>query len=165
MPTLDLKLLKEAVANRKAHRPPEAGPGGRRLTGSKQIVRDNFVRLTKMQKDGATWVDIAEGLAAQGVTQGNNEPITAKRLTALISAVKKERAKKLVIAEVRASRPDLRVDVGGAKATAAINRGQERLSLSPELTKTPSSIGPDHRTEEDIRRANFEKHSALFRKE
>ena len=40
------------------------------------------------REDGATWTEIAAGLAAQGVTQGDGQPITGRRLTALMHNIR-----------------------------------------------------------------------------
>ncbi len=40
------------------------------------------------REDGATWTEIVAGLAAQGVTQGDGQPITGRRLTALMHNIR-----------------------------------------------------------------------------
>jgi hypothetical protein len=52
-------------------------------TGATEIVRKHFAELQRMHyQDGASWIEIAAGLAKQGVTQGDGKPITGRRLTA-----------------------------------------------------------------------------------
>ncbi|WP_425375025.1 hypothetical protein [Methylobacterium brachiatum] len=61
------------------------------------IVRAHLETFEQMHRDGASWVDIAAGLAAQGVMQGTGEaaqPITARRLTALMASVRRERERR-----------------------------------------------------------------------
>lgn len=60
------------------------------------MIRKNIRQLERMrEEDGATWTEIAAGLAAQGVTQGDGKPITGRRLTALMHniRVQKERSR------------------------------------------------------------------------
>ena len=108
---LNLSQLKQSVNQKKAGRPDGVGPGGWKLTGSKQIVRDHLPAFDELKAAGATWVEIAAGLAAQGVIQGDNKPMTSKRLTALVSAVRKEAAKKKTDILHRAKRTDV---IGGS---------------------------------------------------
>lgn len=145
---IDLKQLKRAVAHRQASRPAGVAPGGRRATGSMAIVRQHLAQFDRMRADGATWAEIAAGLAEQGVTQGEGqEPITARRLTALVTLVRQAEAKRAASIAKRAHRPD-------APPEGAISP----LTLSTDLA-TPA-------TEPEIRRASPEeinRHAALAR--
>jgi hypothetical protein len=154
---LDLKRLKTDVQQCDQDRP--ADWGGRRLTGAMAIVRDNMKEIEALRDAGASWVSIAEGLARQGVTQGDNQPITAKRLTALIASVKRQAARKAEKLALRAQRQDL-------PPSAPPKRGSPLVKLARELTDpSRQEARGSSPTEEDIRQANFDKHSNLFRKD
>ncbi len=157
---LDLRKLKGDVAKRQAARPVGIAPGGRRATGSMAIVRQHLAEFDALRAKGATWAEIASGLAEQGVTQGENqEPITAKRLTSLVSFVRKAEAKRVAAI---AARKDL-AGTGGAQKVAAPKAGS-RLSLSPELA-SPTPAKGDEVSEDEIRREAFAKHSRFFGKD
>lgn len=90
---IDLKRLRGDVKRLKADR--VASPIGKVKTGATEIIRSNFDELERLHReDGATWTEIASGLAAQGVTQGKGQPLTGRRLTALMHNIR-TRAEKL----------------------------------------------------------------------
>ncbi len=154
MPKLDLKRLAKDVDVLRKSRPADLGPGGRRLTGAMAIVRDNLEALEALHASGTTWVDIAAGLAAQGVTQGNGDPITGNRLTALRASVKRQAAKRAERQARRSVRPDLRRERPSARPEVT-----PRLTLSKDLA--PSRPADDEASsetsEEAIRRENLAK--------
>lgn len=165
MPKLDLKrLVKDVDALRKS-RPADLGPGGRRLTGAMAIVRDNREALEALHAAGTSWVDIAAGLSAQGLMQGEGDPLTGKRLTALIASVKRQAAKRAEAEARRKARPDLpRPSVPrppGLSPRAATSR------LAPELQPRSSPPPGDDAplSEAEIRRMQAERHSHLFKKD
>jgi hypothetical protein len=123
------------------------------------IVRDNLQEIEALKAGGNSWVAIAAGLAEQGVTQGDHQPLTAKRLTALIASVKRQAALRAVKAEARDQRRDLRPQ-------RSQKSPEVPLRLSNELTRLQQETAPAaSMTEEEIRLANFDKHSAIFRKD
>lgn len=125
---------------------------GRRVTGSMQIIRDNLAEIEGLHRSGATWVDIAAGLAAQGVMQGDGQPITSKRLTSLIASIRRQDDTRRAKATARAARPDLMKRQPDRALTSM------RIGLSAELQTTlqmPASAADDD-TEETIRRRQYE---------
>lgn len=85
--SIDLERLRDHVKSLKAERPES--PIGKVKSGATEIIRRNRHELERMHhQDGATWTEIAAGLAAQGVTQGDGLPITGRRLTALMHNIK-----------------------------------------------------------------------------
>ena len=123
------------------------------------VVRDNLKEIEALNAAGKSWVAIAAALAKQGVTQGDNQPITSKRLTALIASVKRQAARKAEKHAARSQRQDL------LSAPSPDHRGSP-LKLAHELTHGARQEEPSaSMTEEEIRRANFDKHSSLFKKE
>lgn len=114
------------------------------------IVRENLEAFEAMHRDGASWVDIAAALAAQGVTQGTGDaalPITARRLTALMASVRRERERHARAGRARVRRSDLgptaQAEAGDLAAPSPVptpssvaRSGPERitLQLAPELT-------------------------------
>ena len=161
VPKLDLKRLRADVKRIEDNRPADRGPGGRRITGSMAIVRENLPALLEMRAKGGRWVDIAAGLALQGVTQGaGNEPITGKRLTALIASIRKQEARK---AEKQAQRAQRR-DVGKPFEGGASSRS--KLRLAPELTRRQAPAQTDSAAaEEAIRRSGLATVQALFKQD
>lgn len=84
---IDLKILRDHVHSLKAER--QDSPIGKIKSGATEIIRQNIAELERMHReDGATWTEIAAGLAAQGVTQGDGQPITGRRLTALMHNIR-----------------------------------------------------------------------------
>ena len=157
MPKLDLKRLKADIEQ--SEKDLSADPSGRRLTGAMAIVRDHLSEIEALKASGKSWVVIAAALAKQGVTQGDNQPITAKRLTALIASVKRQAASKAAKEALRAHRKDL-------LPPQQPERRASPLRLARELTEPVRQAAPiSAMTEEEIRQSNFEKHSNLFRKD
>ena len=171
MPKLDLKRLAKDVDTLRNDRPVDRGPGGRRLTGAMEIVRDNLEALEALKAAGSTWVEIAAGLAAQGVTQGEGEPITGKRLTSLCASVKRQAAQKAAAEARRLARLDLQ-----RRSTSAIARGPAAPDLAsdasgsrlaPELQPRSAPVPPDDAplSEAEIRQLQADKHRHLFKKD
>jgi hypothetical protein len=157
MAKLDLKRLSADIENSEKERASDQG--GRRLTGAMAVVRDNLAEIEALKADGKSWVAIAVGLAQQGVTQGDHQPITAKRLTALIASVKRQAANKAARQALRANRKDLSPPSQPERRVAPVRLARELTEPARPETEIPSM------TEEDIRKSNFEKHADLFRKD
>jgi|SRR3954470_1555441 hypothetical protein len=89
---IDLERLRNYVKQLKADR--QDSPIGKTKSGATQVIRNNLEELERMyREDGVTWTEIAAGLAAQGVTQGDSQPITGRRLTALMHNIKVQEEK------------------------------------------------------------------------
>lgn len=89
---IDLERLRTDVKKLKADR--QDSPIGKTKSGATQVIRSNLAELERMyREDGATWTEIAAGLAAQGVTQGDGQPITGRRLTALMHNIRRQASK------------------------------------------------------------------------
>lgn len=144
MPSLDLPRLRRDLARRRAQRPETPG---RRVHGSMAIVRQHLEAFEQMHRDGVSWVDLAAALAAQGVMQGAGpatRPITARRLTALVASVRRERMRRARAERDRAARPDLR----RPNRAAGPQPPSEPLTLSPDLeTGDPGPSDPASSTE------------------
>src|ERR1700722_6059126 len=90
---IDLKRLQSDVKRLKASR--INSPIGKVKTGATEVIRRHFDELERMRhEEGASWTEIAAGLAAQGVTQGDGQPLSGRRLTALMHNIR-VRAEKL----------------------------------------------------------------------
>ena len=159
--SIDVKKLRRTVAARQAARPAGVGLGGRVGTGAMALVRSNLAALDELRAGGATWAEIAAGLAEQGMTQGAGEPITAKRLTALVTLVRKAEATRAAKISVRQGREDLaaerKVDAKRAAGT--------KLQLAAELTSSPAAVNVHGPSEGEIRREAFDRHDHLFKKD
>ena len=158
MPRIDLKRLKTDVAALQAKRPAKLGLGGRPLTGAMACVRENLAALEAMKSVEVTWTDIATALAAQGVVQGQDgQPLTGRRLTALIASVKRQDARRAAKSAMRLKRSDALFPSQTPLAS--------RARLAPELSRPdPNLLEKPADAEEKIRLANFHKHGDLFKK-
>lgn len=102
---IDLKSLRDYVKLLKAER--QDSPIGKIKSGATEIIRTNLRELERMHReDGATWTEIAAGLAAQGVTQGDGQPITGRRLTALMHNIRVQEERLLAREKGATSAPD-----------------------------------------------------------
>lgn len=156
---VDLKRLRGDVKRLKAAR--VVSPIGKIKTGATEIIRNNFDELERLHhEDGASWTEIASGLAAQGVTQGEGQPLTGRRLTALMHNVR-TRAEKLKSKAIVRDRTNIlpeRLQKDGRNA-------KKTVSLSPEMSRPLGGILPDETISEDeIRRAELAKHAHLLGK-
>jgi hypothetical protein len=158
--SIDLKRLRADVKQLKARR--TASPIGKIKTGATEVIRANFEEIERLHReDGASWTEIASGLAAQGVTQGEGHPLTGRRLTALMHNIRtraeKLKSKAVVRDRTRIQPGRLQKDGGAIKKT---------VSLSPEMNgpvvggNLPDGIV----SEDEIRRTELAKHAHLLRK-
>ncbi len=154
MQKLDLTKLTRDLDRRRRDRPDGVGPGGRPVTGAMAVVRDNLDRLEALHAAGASWVDIAAGLSAQGVLHGSGAALTGRQLTGLIASVRRQQRQREAKAAKRASRSDL------PKVAAA------RLSLAADLAVPPQKPAPSPLASEDeLRRERLASLDDLFKKD
>ncbi len=154
---IDLKGLRAHVKQLKARR--ATSPIGKIKTGATEVIRANFEEIERLHREeGASWTEIASGLAAQGVTQGGGQPLTGRRLTALMHNIR--------------TRADKLKSKGGARnrTTIVSKRLQDvstgkRVSLSPEMNRPAADNNlPETISEDEIRRSELAKHAHLLRK-
>ena len=119
----------------------------RRRTGATAVIEPLLPLIRELRARKHSWEAIAAALAKQGVVQGvNREPITARRLTALISAINKRVRRQEERSAGRAKRRDL----------APLPRQTHTLVLSADL-KSPAAVATiDATSEEDLRRQEFD---------
>lgn len=132
-------------------------PIGRAKTGATEIIRENLGELLRLRGEGASWSELAASLASQGVTQGDDEPLTGRRLTALINNIKARDAKLME----KASRS------GHAPAAASAPRARKHapVRLSSEMQKPVSSELPLASVDEqELRVAELERHAHLLKR-
>jgi len=156
---IDLKRLRSDVKRLKASRVDS--PIGKVKTGATEVIRRHFDELERMhQEDGASWTEIAAGLAAQGVTQGDRHPLTGRRLTALMHNIR-ARAEKLK-SKAAQRRPS---EIFPKTAQRPGGQSKKTVSLAPEMSRLRSEKLPDQAiSEEEIRGAELSKHAHLLRK-
>jgi hypothetical protein len=156
---IDLKRLRSDITRLKADRVDS--PIGKRKTGATEIIREHFDELERMHyEDGASWNEIAAGLAAQGVTQGKGEELTGRRLTALMHNIRIRRTKLKTKGTARqpGSQPP-------NSTPRPRGRSSKTVSLSPEMSRPKSHRQPDQVISEDeLRRDALAKHAHLIRK-
>lgn len=118
------------------------------------VIRDNLAQLEALHAAGATWVDIAASLAAQGVHHGSGAPLTGRQLTGLIASVRRQARRREARTSERLSRSDL-------PETAP-----PRLQLSPDLVAPrPPQFSSQLPTEDDLRRERLASLDSLLKKE
>lgn len=154
MPLDSKKLRQDAVRLQKAR---GTSPVGRETIGTSRSVREALPIIHQLRKDGVSWAAIAQALAQQGVVQGKDRiPLTTGRLTALVSQIEAQERKRALNAGARA-----RGDTVERSAEPV-----KRLTLSPDLAaSTETSEISSLSTEDDLRRAAFEKLQTVLKKE
>lgn len=151
MTDIDTNKLAARVAREQAKRTPRPG------SNAMGVIRTNLKAIEALRDQGFTWAAIAAGLAAQGVAHRDGQPLTEKRLTALIDSIRRQSARRLARQDERLRRPDL------ARAPPRSNGRQS--GLAPELmvpVGVPATT-PVGEAEEAIRRQQFEATKSLFR--
>lgn len=160
--SLDPKRLARDAKRAQAQR-PDTGIG-RETTGVTRAVRAGLPVIRELRAAGVTWAAIAEAMSAQGVTQGAGKPLTATRLTAIVTQVEAQERRKAEREARRRARPDLTV------SPEAISPNAPATSLPPSATPAspparPAPPGPSARaTEEEIRRAGLDDLHRLLKK-
>jgi hypothetical protein len=156
---IDLKRLRTDMKRLKAGR--AASPIGKIKTGATAIIRSNFDELERMHReDGATWTEIASGLASQGVTQGEGHPLTGRRLTALMHNIR-TRAEKLKSKPIARDRTKILPERPQRDGRAA----KKTVSLSPEMNRPViRGLSDETISEDEIRRTALAKHAHLLSK-
>lgn len=166
-PRLDLRRLARDAAANPGSRRNAGAPGGRPATGLMDAVRDHLDALVALQAGGLTWDAVAAGLAAQGFTTADGQPITGRNLTGVISSVRRQAAARAARAAKQAARPDRPTSPRSVPAPTGSTPRSSRLA--PELRAdrdTPAPSAADAPlTEAEIRRLQAEKHSHLFKKD
>lgn len=128
------------------------------------VVRENLDLFDRMRVEdpALTWADIAVSLGKQGVLQRDGQPITAKRLAALISTIRKQRVSKAQAADRRATRDDV---ASGGQRVARSGARERRLTLAPELSQAAAKPAQaDEQGEEMIRAERYAQHDKLFKR-
>ncbi|SRR6266404_625266 len=156
---IDLRRLRSDVKRLKADRVDS--PIGKVKTGATEVIREHFDELERMHhEDDASWTEIAAGLAAQGMTQGEGQPLTGRRLTALMHNIR-ARAEKLKSKSIE-RRPS---EIFPKTAQRPGGQSKKTVSLAPEMSRQRGAQLPNLVvSEEDIRRAELSKHAHLLRK-
>jgi hypothetical protein len=120
---------------------------GHRGTGATAIIEPALPLIRDLRKQNHSWSAIAGALARQGVVQGSDrQPITARRLTALIAAIEKRGRRQAERQRGRGLRQDL---------TPSSTRSHT-LTLSTDLKPTGVVADTVTDSEKTIRRGEFE---------
>lgn len=159
---LDPKRLARDAKRAQARRPDTSI--GRETTGVTRAVRAGLPVIRQLRAAGVTWAAIADAMSAQGVRQGEGKPLTATRLTAIVTQVEAQERRKAEREARRRTRPDLAV------APEAISPPAPATPLPPShppaaLPALPATPGSGARaTEEEIRRAGLHDLHQLLKK-
>lgn len=149
MARIDPEQLRRVIEQRRASR-PEGTTSPNRASGAMAAVRENLAALRALQTAGFTWDEIAAALSARGVLRRDGQPLTGRRLTALIDSVERQMRGELRRAEMRRARSDL-----VRPAQAALTRLPVRTE-DPSLMPHPLRAEPDTAADEEaIRRENL----------
>lgn len=153
---LDPKRLARDAKRAQAQRPDSSI--GRETTGVTRAVRAGLPVIRQLRAAGVTWAAIAEALSAQGVTQGEGQPLTATRLTAIVTQVEAQERRTAERKARRRTRPDL-------TASSEIVPPPELSLPDPVAPAPPTPAGSGgHATEEEIRRAGLHDLRQLLKK-
>jgi hypothetical protein len=118
-----------------------------RNTGATAIIEPILPLIRELRAQQFSWIAIASALAKQGVVQGGDrQPITARRLTALISAINKRERRREARLSGRAKRRDL----------APLPASSHTLALSADLQRTNAAAVAAADGEASIRHQEFE---------
>jgi hypothetical protein len=143
--SIDSKRLTKDCANAQATL--AANGHALRRTGATAIIEPILPLIRELRARKHSWAAIAAALAKQGVIQSaDREPITPRRLTALISAINKRVRGQEARLSGRAKRRDL----------APLPASSHTLALSTDLQRkdVPTAVASD--SEEVIRHQEFE---------
>ncbi len=143
--SIDSKRLTKDCANAQATL--AANGHALRRTGATAIIEPILPLILELRARKHSWAAIAAALAKQGVIQGvDREPITSRRLTALISAIEKRVRRRESRLAGRAKRGDL----------APLQANSHSLALSTDLQRTDIATAVGSDSEETIRHQEFE---------
>jgi hypothetical protein len=118
-----------------------------RNTGATAIIEPVLPVIRELRLRKISWAAIASALAKQGVVQGSDSrPITARRLTALISAINKREQRSEARMSSRAKRRDL----------APLQASSQTLALSADLNRTIATAVAATDSEAALRHQEFE---------
>lgn len=118
-----------------------------RNTGATAIIEPVLPLIGELRAQKFSWASIASAFAKQGVVQGaDRRPITARRLTALISAINKRERRREARLSDRSKRRDL----------APLPASSHTLALSAELRRTDATAVAMTDSEATIRHQEFE---------
>ncbi|MEY9589789.1 hypothetical protein ABIA06_002080 [Bradyrhizobium yuanmingense] len=118
-----------------------------RNTGATAIIEPVLPLIRELREQKFSWAAIASALAKQGVVQGvDRRPITARRLTALISAIDKRERRRKTHMSGRAKRRDL----------APLPASSQTVALSADLDRTIATAAAVTDSEAALRHQEFE---------
>jgi hypothetical protein len=118
-----------------------------RRTGATAVIEPILPLIRELRTQKHSWSAIAAALSAQGVVQGTDrKSISARRLTALISAINKRVRRQ----QKRSAERTKRRDLAPSQASA------HTLSLSTDLQQMDAEADIATESEETIRRQEFE---------
>jgi hypothetical protein len=118
-----------------------------RRTGATAVIEPILPLIQELRTQKHSWAAIAAALSAQGVVQGTDrKSISARRLTALISAINKRLRRQQERSAERAKRRDL----------APLQASPHTLALSTDLQQMDAEADIATESEETIRQQGFE---------
>jgi hypothetical protein len=143
---------------REAHKAQAVRPinlVGRETTGVTAAVRSALPVIRKLRLAKVTWSAIAAAISEQGLVRSDGSPLTASRLTAIVSQVERQRQRREESAAARRRRPDV----------APLATHDSTLSVSPSTAAKQSPNTASAGAEEELRRTALAELHALLRKE
>jgi hypothetical protein len=118
-----------------------------RRTGATAVIEPILPLIQELRTKKHSWAAIAAALSAQGVVQGTDrKSISARRLTALISAINKRVRRQQERSAERTKRRDL----------APLQANPHTLALSTDLQQMDAEADIATESEETIRQQGFE---------
>ena len=151
---IDAKRLTKDCA--RAHAALAANGNASCRTGATAIIEPVLPQIRELRKQKHSWGAIAVALGRQGVVQGvDRNPISARRLTALIAAIEKRERRRAKHSASRFRRQDL----------APSQAKAHTLALSTDLVPTEVATHTVTDSEEQIRRRDFQERVQPLMKE
>lgn len=152
---LDPKRLARDALKAQSTRPDSLV--GRETTGVTRAVRAALPAIRRLRSAHVTWAAIAEAITQQGIRQSNGEPLTASRLTSIVSQVERQERRKAEQHVARQTRGDLAV-----RALPATSRRSP--AFAAPIVPVPSSSSPRlEGSEEALRRQGLAELQALLK--
>jgi hypothetical protein len=143
--SIDSKRLTKDCANAQATL--AANGHALRRTGATAIIEPILPLILELRVQKHSWAAIAVALSKQGVVQGvDREPITGRRLTALIAAINKRERRHEVRLAGRTRRRDL----------VPLPANSHTLALSTDLQRADVATAVEGDSEASIRHQEFE---------
>lgn len=151
---VEFSSLRMALANA-PKRERGRTPRGQHATGLQAFVDEHLEELLALHEEGVTWPAIAAALTELGYRTSDDRPLSDRNLTGCISTARRKRRRAEERIRDRLQRTDLQA--------SSVREGSRRLTLAPDLVRTPDTEAPPAADEAALRRKRLEGIQHLLR--